>query len=589
MSERFLDVSHEALIRGWPRLRGWLDEDRAGLRVQRRITETAAEWQRSNRDNDLLYRGARLVQAQEWRTRHEVELNPLEREFLDASIELKQRLEEHERELQQRELEAAQKLAEAERRRAKYVIGTFALAVTLIVAVWGGYYLFVQEHPAYYREFAKRHGFPVGIGQIFPSEARRLPFSFRLIHKGIVRDRLRFQWKPAFRVEAIDSLLKPTTHHSVGTYLWKPQSNPEDTLDYELWDKKLGPQNVCEWEFVSTEQKGKIRILYERALDRDGRMVHGLIYSPLELGATRLARYVDPNGFPQVPRHSAAEYMMIHYDKEGWEDRIMYRDSKNLPAAGPDGAFGQSRRHNHAGQVTHRLSLDAEGHPMIDKTGNCGMEFRYDEKGQILEQKSLGPDLRPMPLKDGYVIVRDQNDHFGRPRREAFHGVNGEPVLHKDGYHGWETQYDERGNRIVLTYHGLDGKPTLLADGYATRKSIYDARGNVTRQSYYGVKGEQVLHKQGYHGWEAQYDERGNLIAITYLGTDEKPILLVDGYSTVRSTYDVRGNMTRQSYHGVNEEPIVDKNGHHSMEFRYDERGNQIERIFFGLDGKPLP
>jgi len=58
MPERFLDVSHEALIRGWPRLQAWLDEDRAGLRIQRRITETAEEWQRSNRDDNDLLRGA---------------------------------------------------------------------------------------------------------------------------------------------------------------------------------------------------------------------------------------------------------------------------------------------------------------------------------------------------------------------------------------------------------------------------------------------------------------------------------------------------------------------------------------------------
>src|SRR5882762_330214 len=126
MAERFLDVSHEALIRGWPRLRAWLDEDRAGLRLLRRLTEAAEEWQRSNRDDDLLFRGSRLLQAQEWRTRHETELNPLEREFLDASIALKQRLEQRERDLEQgereqkqRELEAAQKLAETERRRAE--------------------------------------------------------------------------------------------------------------------------------------------------------------------------------------------------------------------------------------------------------------------------------------------------------------------------------------------------------------------------------------------------------------------------------------------------------------------------------------
>src|SRR6266700_7980924 len=143
MPERFLDVSHEALIRGWPRLRGWLDEDRAGLRLQRRISEAAGEWQRSNRDHDLLYRGARLIEAQEWRARHEVELNLLEREFLNASIAFKQRLEEREREQQQRELQAAQKLAAAERKRAEeqtratrraLLFATAALVVALVAA-----------------------------------------------------------------------------------------------------------------------------------------------------------------------------------------------------------------------------------------------------------------------------------------------------------------------------------------------------------------------------------------------------------------------------------------------------------------------
>ena len=96
MPKRYVDVSHEALIRGWPRLRRWLDEDRPGLRLHRRITEAAEEWHRSNRDNDLLFRGAKLLQTQEWRERNEPELNPLEREFLDASIGLKRRLEQQE-------------------------------------------------------------------------------------------------------------------------------------------------------------------------------------------------------------------------------------------------------------------------------------------------------------------------------------------------------------------------------------------------------------------------------------------------------------------------------------------------------------
>src|SRR5436309_1377709 len=156
MPERFLDVSHEALIRGWPRLRAWLDEDRAGLRLQRRITETAEEWERANRDNDLLYRGARLMQAQEWRARHEAELNPLEREFMDASIALKQRLEEQEREQQQRELQAAQQLAEAERRRAEEQIKArrrqrkfmIAVAFVSLIAVVAAVFSFLQRNAA---------------------------------------------------------------------------------------------------------------------------------------------------------------------------------------------------------------------------------------------------------------------------------------------------------------------------------------------------------------------------------------------------------------------------------------------------------
>ena len=44
------EVAHEALIREWPTLRGWLEEDREGLRLHRRLTEAAQEWDASGRD-----------------------------------------------------------------------------------------------------------------------------------------------------------------------------------------------------------------------------------------------------------------------------------------------------------------------------------------------------------------------------------------------------------------------------------------------------------------------------------------------------------------------------------------------------------
>jgi WD40 repeat protein len=93
----------------------------------------------------MLYRGARLTQAQEWAETHQDEMNSLEREFLEASLSFAQR-EAVEREAQrQRELEAAQKLAESEKqraeeqaqsaaqlnKRARYLTGAFIIALLM--------------------------------------------------------------------------------------------------------------------------------------------------------------------------------------------------------------------------------------------------------------------------------------------------------------------------------------------------------------------------------------------------------------------------------------------------------------------------
>ncbi|MFI8302765.1 DNA-binding protein [Streptomyces sp. NPDC085927] len=58
-------LAHEALITAWPRLSGWIDEDRERLRAHRRLTEAARVWLDLDEDDGALYRGARLVTAEE--------------------------------------------------------------------------------------------------------------------------------------------------------------------------------------------------------------------------------------------------------------------------------------------------------------------------------------------------------------------------------------------------------------------------------------------------------------------------------------------------------------------------------------------
>ena len=51
------EVAHEALIREWPTLRGWLEDNREGLRLHRHLTAAAQEWLDAGRERDGLYRG----------------------------------------------------------------------------------------------------------------------------------------------------------------------------------------------------------------------------------------------------------------------------------------------------------------------------------------------------------------------------------------------------------------------------------------------------------------------------------------------------------------------------------------------------
>ncbi|MET9250276.1 hypothetical protein [Nonomuraea sp. NPDC003709] len=56
-------ITHEVLLRAWPRLKGWINDDRIGNVVRQELRDAALSWDRAERDNDLLYRGSRLETA----------------------------------------------------------------------------------------------------------------------------------------------------------------------------------------------------------------------------------------------------------------------------------------------------------------------------------------------------------------------------------------------------------------------------------------------------------------------------------------------------------------------------------------------
>ncbi|GAA3040416.1 nSTAND1 domain-containing NTPase [Streptomyces glomeratus] len=87
-----VEITHEALLHAWPRLRDWIDEDRNGNLLRQRLEEDSRAWEGSERDTSLLYRGSRLEQAHTWaKSAGGTYLTRSAVQFLAASVRLRRR------------------------------------------------------------------------------------------------------------------------------------------------------------------------------------------------------------------------------------------------------------------------------------------------------------------------------------------------------------------------------------------------------------------------------------------------------------------------------------------------------------------
>ncbi|MEU7146308.1 hypothetical protein ABZ942_43205 [Nocardia sp. NPDC046473] len=81
-----IELVHELLLTGWPRLAEWLSEEREFAADRQRVEADAREWARMERPISLLYTKTRLENATGWMRRTESS-NRLAREFVSASQE----------------------------------------------------------------------------------------------------------------------------------------------------------------------------------------------------------------------------------------------------------------------------------------------------------------------------------------------------------------------------------------------------------------------------------------------------------------------------------------------------------------------
>jgi WD40 repeat protein/DNA-binding SARP family transcriptional activator len=81
-----VEVAHEALLREWGRLRGWIEQGRDTVRAHRRLGEATREWSAADGDPSFLLRGDRLARFEGVVVSSGVALTHDERTFIDASL-----------------------------------------------------------------------------------------------------------------------------------------------------------------------------------------------------------------------------------------------------------------------------------------------------------------------------------------------------------------------------------------------------------------------------------------------------------------------------------------------------------------------
>jgi WD40 repeat protein/transcriptional regulator with XRE-family HTH domain len=128
-----VQITHDALLTAWPRLRSWIDTGQDDLRTRRRITEAARIWQENDRDGSALPRGLQLAIFRDWNADpdNRDSLGPLASGFLTAAIAEEQ----------------ARERAERHRtRRLRRLVGALTVLVIVVVGLAG--YSFQQRATA---------------------------------------------------------------------------------------------------------------------------------------------------------------------------------------------------------------------------------------------------------------------------------------------------------------------------------------------------------------------------------------------------------------------------------------------------------
>ena len=232
-------------------------------------------------------------------------------------------------------------------------------------------------------------------------------------------------------------------------------------------------------------------------------------------GDGKLEHFYDENGEP-IRMYSGFYALLKEYNENGWNTRIVYLDTDDLPMMTTEGFSEKRLTYYSSGKIKTEKYYDPSGNPVCTATYGYGMLNEYDENGKLSRITYLNAEDEPMLVGLGYAIVcrnyyKAEGPNKGKVESEFYFAENGKPIAQALGQYGVHKEYNENGQATVLTYLDADGAPIATKKGYTTVVRELYANNKIKTEQYYDLAGNP------YHLPEGQYGIKKDGQQIVYL------------------------------------------------------------------------
>lgn len=462
------------------------------------------------------------------------------------------------------------------------VVGV-GVACGISIFIWDGYYRAIEQR---YANCGKRTGWLIGWEELTSDQASYLPYHYVFKKKG----RLAKHW---LSMEARNGYDKPTTQHSMDTYILNPHDEEDKGADEEM---KQQLQSVCRWELVA-DATGNF-LVQERAYDQEGKLIYCYNRCQTDNPQQVVGTYTDGLGFPIRMRNNAGySYILVTYDDRGLETLFEFYDEDGYMQANKDGAYKTEKKYLDNGIQIEEASLNIDGRRTKDRWGNCGWKAVYEGFKEVTST-SVDEEGKPWRTKiGGKTITRKwRYDSFGRRIEETYWDENGQPDINNDGVHGYEYAYNRYGQYIHCYRVGRDGKRCADNAGWLDYHREYDPHGNeilnemIGRDSIIGTRSvysatDELLEE---FRFRVMHEDTTCLYSSVKNPKENTLLKYFKDDCSIRAQYDEKNRLIYWAYFDtLNVQPVM-RYGYHRNQMEYRDTANFITCIdtYYDTDNK---